>query len=67
MKKKKSLTCSGCLPLSSSWMVRQSEENMKNRSQMTTQLMELQQQVDSGMPPGEIKGKIKQLMEKLVQ
>lgn len=48
-------------------MVRQSEENMKNRSQMTSQLMELQQQVDSGMPPGEIKGKIKQLMEKLVQ
>lgn len=48
-------------------MVRQAEDEMKNRSRMVSQLMELQQQVDSGTAPNELKEKIKQLMEKLVQ
>jgi len=47
--------------------LRLSEVEIKNRSQMTSKLMELQQQVDSGMAPDEIKGKIKQLMETLAK
>jgi hypothetical protein len=46
---------------------RASEEESKNRFQLASNLMDVQNQIDSGLKPDEVKNKIKQMVNKLTE
>ena len=47
--------------------IRLADENVRSRTQLVSQLIDLQQQIDTGMKPAELKDKMKQLVDKVVQ